>query len=418
MRSEQVTSLSLWDSFDSGFKMVNPNGKYDPAKIKLFYCLIGQAMHKHPITTNSLEIDMRDSFGLCIESGLGKESFKNVISETCKNTGQEYASLVSLHEEQLIGKKWLLKGEPKDVKGYFDKDVLVRDDGLLFINSPKYELARNYMLTNLDVYGKNNITKRLVEMEDGLDYLGKASFIYFIQPSEKIIEQNLASGLFRRAPILRIDLTQEEIEEIIDKRISTEYKPETKNWYDFLRSIRSYSFIKYKKIEKDQIDQINEIVKQNLVRNGLLGGLSISNQNTIIKWAYINSLIKEYKKKQVTPYTPKDNTGVTIELTEESLKQAIKEFLKVYKSINSFVSRNTEFVIKHPIDKLFIILLKRKKCISESTSILSPGELIALAIKKSGMSFSSVKKRLYILKDKKVIGSVQLGKNGGKVWLI
>src|SRR3989344_2757097 len=137
--------MTIRESFDSMFKLVDPNSKFKSIKTALFYYLIGGCLLEYPILNKKLDIDMRFSFICAIASGYGKKAFGEVVFEVCKSMEKECISFTSLHEEQLIGKKFWSKEEKdiKEVRGYFDKDFLIKDDALTFFNNSKFEVARN-----------------------------------------------------------------------------------------------------------------------------------------------------------------------------------------------------------------------------------------------------------------------------------
>jgi len=122
-------------SFMSMFKMVDPNQKYLPTKIATFYYMIGGALIYHPIKNLIGDIDMRFSHGICITSGRGKDAIKNVAYVTADALDMKYSEFTSLHEEQLIGKRWEDKktGKIKEIHGYFGDNFVEKDDGLIFI---------------------------------------------------------------------------------------------------------------------------------------------------------------------------------------------------------------------------------------------------------------------------------------------
>lgn len=404
---------SVRESFMSLFKLIDPNQKYLPAKIATFYYVVGGFLLESPIENATTSIDMRFSFGLCISSGLGKEAIKNVVMESANNTEKEWETFTSLHEEQLIGKRWMPGKTAMTVLGYCHDDFLIKDDSLSFLNEDKFAIARNYMLTALDVYRKNLISKRLTEQSLPLQYFGRCSFLYFLQPSEKIILKNLSGGLFRRAPILRIDLTREEIDEIIDKRLVEEHKPSPDAWYDFLRNLRNIRIKVYRQIDKGLLKKINEVVKRHYSQNILLDSLKITNQNNLLKFSYINSLLRNYNP--LKPYNPE--TGLELEIAAQDVENAINDFEIIYGAIANFAEKNMSGAM-HPIQKAIINMLERKQCYSLETSTISSSEIIARVASALNEKEDTVKYHFYnVLKAVGIIETKQVGQNDSRVWL-
>jgi len=420
-----VEKMKVRESFNSMFKIVDPNDKYKPAKIATFYHIIGQHLIKYPIKNNLGDIDMRFNFGLCVTSGLGKKAFSNVVEKSAKETNLKYCSITSLHEEQLIGKAWTVKNKEgeekfKTVFGFFNKNFLIRDDALTLINSPKFEIARNYFLTALDIYGENTVTKKQVAEDSGLKYMPECSLLYFIQPSEKIETKNLSSGFFRRAPILRIELTDEEIDEIIDKRLVTEYIPEDSEWMKLLRNVRNVRIVKYNKIKKNILDKVNNVVKGYRSNYTLNKTLKITNQNNIIKFAYINNIIYKLSEGGIPgiPGIP-NSIDVNVDIREEDADRAIEDFEKIYSAMQTFI-RGNEKELTHPIDKEIVNLLTKEKCFSFDKSKYSSSDVLRIVSGQVGDSKENVKKRFYNLKKMGIIETKQMGSGKdttSKVWL-
>jgi len=385
------------DSFMSMFKMVDPNGKYLPAKIAGFYYMIGEALVYHPIKNIMGDIDMRYSHAICITSGRGKDPIKNVAYVTAEALGMKYEEFTSLHEEQLIGKKWKDKDtkEIKEVKGYFGDDFIEKDDGLPFINSDKYEIARNYWLRCLNVYGKNLISKRLTEMPEGLKYLGTASLRYFIQTSEHIKTKNLTSGLFRRCPIIRIDLTRQEIKEIKDLRLRMKFNPNTEPFYNFIRNIRNIRNIRYINIGDSLIDIINKECDMES-NNVLLDSLDIENQNIIVKWSYINAIIKLYRLNSLNSLNSLD-----VKIDEEDVRKAIEDYRIVYGGIKNFVLGNE---VSNEIQKAIIGFIKISK------EKLSSPEVFKGVSEILGIPEATTRSHFYKLKKMGFINTKQITK--------
>ena len=403
--------MTIRESFDSMFKLVEPNSKFKSIKTALFYYLIGGCLLEYPILNKKLDIDMRFSFICAIASGYGKKAFGEVVFEVCKSMEKECISFTSLHEEQLIGKKFWSKEEKdiKEVRGYFDKDFLIKDDALTFFNNSKFEVARNYMLTALDIYGKNRIYKRIVEMNDALEYYGRCSFLGFIQINEKINNNSIASGLFRRVPILRVDLTKEEKEYILENNYE-EFKPQQQELFEFFRNIRNIRNISYLEMSQELIEKINKKCKEYYTTNEILDSIYIINKNNIIKFSYINALIRHYNAYK--PYNLK--TNIELSIIEEDIDKAIVDYDLIYNSIKNFIDKNR--INLHPIKQEILNLLKERNCLREESSNISSSEVIRLIKEKTNENEATIKYHFYEMKGK-IIDSKQNGQYGSKVWI-
>jgi len=358
------------------------------------------------------EIDMRFSFGCCIMSGHGKAPIRQAIEESANLLKKEVVSIMSLHPEQLVGKKWTKQGEKKstEIRGYLDKDFLIKDDALTFINNAKFKEARDYILQSLETYGKNEIVKKVVEEKDGLKYFPKNSFLYFIQPSETIKEANLAGGLFRRAPILKIEFTDEEENEIIRERLDSYSDSEPTEWIKCLSFINSINFFYNKDIDRELKNLIIEESIKAKSKNILLSAMTYVNQNTMIKWSYINALIRYYIN-----YSNKANEAeIKITITDEDVKKAISDYKIVFGAIKKFVSDNDELV--NVIDKEILEYLYKKEAINLASSI-SGKELREYIVSEMETSISNYNTRLGILKKDLRLNTKQ-GKYDSQVWFI
>ncbi len=369
---------------------------------------MGETLINFPITNCMLDIDMRFNFGVCLTSGFGKEAIKNVIFNTAEYVNMKYSSPVSLHEEQLVGKQWFDKeaGEVKEIKGYFYDHFLIKDVALPFINDTRFEITRSYILTALDVYGKNIITKKLVVEEEGLFYNARCSFIYFIQSSESIKERNILSGLFRRAPILKVNLGKKDIYEVIDKRMKIEFNPKIENLFEFLRKVGNIKKINYKKISTDLVTKINKGARKYFSTNKLLNTLVIVNQDNLIKLSFINSLLR----------TGISGKEIELEVNEEDINKALKDYNIIYESIKEFVKENSHLTM-HGIKEAIIHILKEKDCITEEKGNITTSNMIDLVVGTTGEKKATVIKHFYKLRQEGVIRSKKVGQCGSKVWL-
>lgn len=417
--------MTVRESFMSMFKLTDPNGKFEPVKLCSYYYVLGHLLRKYPLSIGTSEIDMRYSFGVCVDSGFGKQSIYNTINEIGEYLDLDCSSYTSLHPEQLVGKRWKNKdGEEKTVYGYLYSDFLMKDDALSLLNGKdkSYAESRDHLLACGKIYGKNWINKRLVEQSkaEGLSYLGIASFVYFIQPNEKIVEKNLSSGFFRRYPISKVNLTIAEKLEMDEKRLTEKYKPKPEEYMNFVRIIRIIRISSYIEPKTEYISMITNKNKEYIKNNKykLLDNIFTSNTNNIIKFAYMNALLRWYTTYNPTkPTNPKERIDVELELIKEDVEQAIKDYDIIYSSIKDFVVGNDESEIIHEVDREIIMLLVSKRCLSKETSSISSSEVINAVSKKLKIHYNTVSGRFYKMKGKE-IESKQHGTNSSRVWVI
>lgn len=402
-------------SFNSMFKLSDSSNKFKPIKIALLHYIIGQQLYDKPILNNMLTIDIRSSFGCCIGSGHGKGAINNVVEQSAHALGKSYIPVTSLHEEQILGKKWVdKKGVEKEVRGFANEDFLVKDDALSFINNPKFEIARDYILKALDVYGHNAIYKKLVELDVGLRYFGKCSLLYFIQDSEKIKIENLSSGLFRRAPILKIDFTPEEENSILRDRINGTFESKPQEWFKWLKFVGSIRTIKYNNIIPELDNMICNECERMKSKNILLETLTFANQNTIIKWGFINALFRYYIENYINKKVIEENINVNLILIKVDVEKSIRDYKIVYASIKKFVKENDN--IQDLTDRSIIDYLISKKAYNVSTGI-SGSELRDYTIKTNDISQSTYEYRLRKLKKENRLVSKR-GQYINKIWLV
>lgn len=476
-----MTPEDIDNSFYGMFRLIDPNNKYAPAKIATKYYLIGGALLRFPIKFSVISADMRFSIGICIESGLGKKAIFDVVEEVANLFRMRFDNATSLHEEQLVGKRYYNKETSEWVNdlGYLWNHFFVKDDALPFLNHPSFEKSRNYLLQDLDVYGSNYITKKLTGITRRLRYRGRASFLYFLQPSERIKEENIASGLYRRAPILRIKLTQDEKNEILRKRIKEKFNPQPKPFFDFYRFLRTIESIEVKELSPEVSDLINKASEgYNKGYKGLylLDNYDFITQNNIIKlgvirvitslYSYIYSkqsynpyipynpdkfiyYNKEYKSKVkfYNPYNPQDEENVeiegfkgnfippsndsfknkdiketpykplalTIELSKEDIEAVLKEYKLFSDALVLFARENSESGTHHISSEIIATLIANESYSEESD--FSVRELLQSVSIKLNVPLNTVRYHyLKLVKDKQIC-SKQKGQHGSVVWI-
>ena len=214
--------------FENLNKIINLFGEnYKVVAKSLYYHILGTVLKKHEsISYKGLTVDTRISLFFFLNSGSGKSNIKQTIKKTLPPIFFKWSEATSLHPEQLIGKmKEVGKGKDKKIKemqGYFRNDVLLMDETRQLFTSKelKHQEIRLYLCTALDPFGKNEITKQLVDFgsENQLKYEPNCSIVLFSQPV-RIKKEVIESGFIRRGLLIG-GIRQAPISEIYDKRLN------------------------------------------------------------------------------------------------------------------------------------------------------------------------------------------------------
>lgn len=148
--------------------------------------------------------DLRVNVNYIMPSGFGKSNIKQFLLDIAKVVGISYSASSSLHPEQLIGTSRQTggKGKAKEwyhVKGELSRDLIIMDEASKIYSekSEKYTEIRKYLNMGLDAYGKNQISKRLVNCPIPLRYYPTGVFTQFMQDFS-FTSDALADGNFRR----------------------------------------------------------------------------------------------------------------------------------------------------------------------------------------------------------------------------
>lgn len=209
----------LYSEFSKEHFNIQNIESYTPALLQTMYTSLGLPLKDNIIFKigDKHKIDLRLSFCISLRSGNGKGFFKDYFIEVCRELRLKGGVVTSLHEEQLIGagvevKTKKTKGKPDEEilikhKGYFANDLIIKDDAIEILSNPKFDIIRNYLLNGLDIYSKNQVSKKKVGQLYPLIYYAKAVLIVFIQ-DVSIPEKNVATGLFRKLPVLYIKIPE------------------------------------------------------------------------------------------------------------------------------------------------------------------------------------------------------------------
>lgn len=190
-----------------------------------WYNLFGQAS-REVVRYGGIKTDLRFSEAFILPSGHGKLNISSTIDKVGHEIEDHIANPTSYHPEQLIGKVIRIeqKKETKyrQVKGHFDSDVVIFDDGIDLIKSkdPIYKESRRYLCKCLDVIGENLMTKKPVDIpkEEALKYYPKCSVIIFFQPFS-LPEESFLDGVFRRFPIVYMTFDERDFNDEFELRL-------------------------------------------------------------------------------------------------------------------------------------------------------------------------------------------------------
>ena len=181
-----------------------------------WYCLVGHAL-REVVNFGRVKTDLRFPVAFILPSGHGKLNITTLIEKAGQGIGDHVSKPTSYHPEQLIGKviRKDMKKETKffQVKGHFDSDVVLFDDGIDLIQSkdPVYKESRRYLCNCLDVIGSNLMTKKAVDIpkEQALKYYPICSVVLFFQPFP-LPEESFLSGVFRRFLIIYMNFDEKD----------------------------------------------------------------------------------------------------------------------------------------------------------------------------------------------------------------
>lgn len=193
-KAPTVDDIQLPVMCDTLNKAVALHGhEYVPIVLAHYYSYLGHVLRPHKIVLNDIRIDTRLHVAVPIESGWGKGNYIDVTRELIKEYLHErYESPTSYHAEQLVGKvvydTKARKGEPKYFhnKGYLDADFLVFNEARELIDNTEYLESRKYLKESQDMIGRNQITKRGVNIPEKytLRYCPQCTCSYYYQPMQ------------------------------------------------------------------------------------------------------------------------------------------------------------------------------------------------------------------------------------------
>ena len=304
-----------------------------------WYHLVGQAS-REVVAFGRIETDLRFPAAFILPSGHGKLNIENLIAETCQRLGDDVAKPTSYHPEQLIGKVIRIekgKGratEYRQVRGHFDSDVVIFDDGIDLIQSkdPVYKESRRYLMKCLDVIGKNLMTKKAVDIpkEAALKYYPECSVVLFFQPFS-LPEESFLSGLFRRFPIVYVNFDERDFSREFEERLEDGSSEEDVNYLaSYLSEVREETQkhrLNFSQDFKESLQQYHSL----LVRFGRAFGTKASNFGRMMAFTLQNWLLK-----MVVILARSENRT---EVNEWDVERAFVDLLEILDSTFRFVEK-------------------------------------------------------------------------------
>jgi hypothetical protein len=405
---------------------------YKPIIVSLKYSLLGITLKDHIISINNYNFDTRFSYIYSIKSGNGKKGIVNVIQDFADVMGLTYAKIVSLHEEQLIGKIKLEKEKdekgkstgqfiPVEIPGFFRREILVKDDALSLLNLKDNQGKRDYFIEAWDTIGYNLILKKLVDHTDSLQYFPTFVSYMFIQ-DKTVFQENIDTGISRKSPILYVNAPEANKESYTNRFRKSFFRN-----INFIKFINFFNVIyKIKTIKWDLPDESIEFLaekSEELISSIKTIDKSIKEYSKIIQWVVQDNLLRfsaivsafyEINKN------PQNNEYV-IEITKETIEYAYADFKTILDSIiehrlNYSVSRDKLDLL--PVQKTILKELYRAKAYGEDKAV-NTTKFIEKICEEYGVPSDTIKYNISGLKKKGLLQNKLSGRRKeltSKLW--
>jgi hypothetical protein len=386
-----------------------------------WYCLMGHVL-REVVSFGRVKTDLRFPVAFVLPSGHGKLNITSLIEETGQKIGDHVSKPTSYHPEQLIGKviRKDLKKETKffQVKGHFDSDVVIFDDGIDLIQSkdPVYKESRRYLCGCLDVIGSNLMMKKPVDVpkDQALKYYPKCSVILFFQPFQ-LPEESFLSGVFRRFIIIYLNFDERDYTNEYEQRLGEAVLE------DHLQKLVSY--LDVVRCGKDDPLSFSDSFKKSFQKHHLLlehfgrtFGAKASNFTRIIGFTLQNWLLK----MSVILARSEGRT----EVTEWDIERGFLDLLEILDSTFRFVEKKVQGDLDYGEswggamgkDREMLELLALADGTSEEKSRITIEAYIEKIQEIMGLSESGACKRYRRHKKKEWIKSRQY-QHTSRVWL-
>jgi hypothetical protein len=355
----------------------------------------------------------------------GKGLKKNYEKKLCqKNSIQNYEISALSHREQLIGKtvNYGTKKNPqiKQIKGILSSKSLQQDEAQNIINETdgQHGEAMRIMRQAMDVFGENEISKKLIEDEfdNALKYYPKARITQLIHPSI-FGSQFFATGTFRRYNAI-IDLNSKDEIDILDiTNISIE-EENTKNelFSDLVGELYKdkKTNLSYTKECLGILSEFNAIMLKflleskhdDLIRYAMMTKFSLK----ILIMKYINILHLAYNESLTNP-------KLTICACLDFLHVWLHSLEAIVKFGNITLADSSAWFGCEPEEKNALEYLFRKGAFSKSESSVSIKKFQTVLGELFGVRVTQSRSKMHSLENKGIIESKQIGRTETKFWL-
>ncbi|MFH1972388.1 MAG: hypothetical protein ABIJ18_02815 [archaeon] len=420
------------------FDMFNLENKwcYSPAIKAVSYSIMGLPLIGKNFMIGDDELDTRLSYIIAIRSGNGKKKFVKSILELTKSLRLEYSKIVSLHEEQLIGKREVIyrgKGENKErcveeMRGYFRDDVIIGDDVLPLLNSSQFMLSRNYFLQAWDEYPNNNVTKKNINLkkEEGLNYPTKVVSYFFVQDKPIGID-NIDTGLLRKSPILYIIAPKINKKTYLNRVLNKSLCD-----YGYLikiaKIIKNTTSIKWEFSEECHsiIAELSDKLNNQIQQQGVKG----KNYSSIMQWPIQNYIYKYTvilatyyfgsKQKEADSSWNTWDIKITPEVCYEAFVDLEEVIMASFKHWKELVISASTILTKW--EREIVNELYENKAFSKDTAMMDNPSFIGALATKNGKGYVTFSNALKSLKEKgivdtDIIGKAEKGEPNSKMWL-
>jgi hypothetical protein len=351
---------------------------------------------------------------------------------------------ISFHAESLIGKRVertidnpeFLSREvksPKKIKskvenrGHFNDDFLDFDEcrEVIISEKPDSQTAREYLSKAENPLGRNKVEKRSVDdLEDEkISYNPKCTNSYFFQPYGFIPEDAMLQGFMRRKliPVGNINafLNHADEKTYLDKTETLNFSEEEyqETLINHLNNMRSQTNAREFSFTNDAQDKIREYGLY-LSQQGRIHSEPISNYCKLTKFTTLTNLVKMSCIIAGSYYQNVVNENhvslAFMDLTE--LLQNTFDFIKL--KVKGDFSYGTSWGGATWKEKECLRTLFRDKSFSKETSKMTISTFVKICEEVFGVKEDQARNRFYTMKKRKLIDSVQVGKDSSAVWLI
>lgn len=398
--------------------------RYNILRKLMWYSLVGNSIKSDEryIDFSGTQFDTRESIVVFAPSGSGKNDINRVMVEGSPFT-HDKSQITSLHPEQLIGKVVTIKNEEtkvkekKEIKGYFNEDILIMDESRDFfqptnnaVQKQVYNDLKKYFCIALNPMGTNLVVKRLTEhtREESLKYYPKCTCCFLSQPV-KISSESIESGFMRRFTFIEVRGKEERID-IYAKRTVGKSKMEfTNNLSNYMSNLSTGEQVwSFENISSELIKYSNLLCEY---------GMSVSEKSA----AFITEIYEQSMYDKLLKYS----SIVAVyrrgekRITPSDVKVAYMDLFEIFTSTFECLTDHAEDFYAYDMKFSELTLLRwldnrkahsaEKSSIDVKTVVEQISDLTSVQYRQAGEYFSRLQKNGYV--------QVAHGKTKGKVFL-